>query len=162
MTEYPIKKIVQVPLVEILKRVKGSVDFTYTPFDEDVETQPFVYRTLDQMWDKWLRRKSRDTSFWPLVDTLLAEGFKIPVQIEIDEFTGEWSMGDGHHRIAAAIMLVIDEIPVYFIRGDDLHKLEAYDFTHPDGTTPESARAEEIGWRSFADECYRDHNLLWS
>lgn len=93
----------RVQVTEVLQRVTDSIDFrmgtTYGP------------GTLDQMWDEWLRSKSRDMSFWQLVEAFETEGFSVPVCVAERE-DGTWVMGNGHHRVAAAILTGLGEIEV--------------------------------------------------
>lgn len=54
-----------------------------------------------------LDKKMRDPWFQPLVDRIREEGFTVPIRVDSDH----WVV-DGHHRIAAAVMLGMEWIPV--------------------------------------------------
>lgn len=89
----------------ILKTVRYSVDFggidCYAGETEDDQ------RTA--MWEDILRTKSSDTGFGALVAAILANGFDPNSPIGWDE--SDYSITEGHHRLTAAILLGMDEVP---------------------------------------------------
>lgn len=152
-TQYPVNAVSRVPLTEILRRVTRSIDFTKQRFEDPKNMYGYV--TVDELWRKWLHAKSRDLSFWPLVDTIMAEGFDVPVMI-VEEEDG-WVMGNGHHRIVVALWACIDEIPVYF--ADSVN-------SWPSETDPRERRIDsypsdlnELG--RLADDRDAMHKLIW-
>lgn len=48
-----------------------------------------------------------------LVKSIIVNGVENPIDIHVSE-TGEFRMLDGHHRVAAALALSLDKIPVNF------------------------------------------------
>lgn len=53
-------------------------------------------------------------------------GFRVPIVIQVfrNYYTGEitFGMGNGHHRLTSAILLCLDEIPVFFSTGDFMRR----------------------------------------
>lgn len=83
----------------ILRNVKGSLDF---------------HNGIN--WWEILANKVSHNHFDWLCDEIKRDGFTVPVVIVIDD--DEWRMGNGHHRLCAAILLGIEAIPVLFTDGD--------------------------------------------
>lgn len=77
--------------------------------DVDEDHQPFVNY-------KWLvENKATDSCFGDLVGTILENGFRVPIVLVQNYYNdGDLMHGNGHHRMAAAILLCLDEIPVYW------------------------------------------------
>lgn len=91
-----------------LKNLTGSVD----GFDDDEGVD----------WSGMLANKGRDGQFASLVLSMLAIGFTVPVCFWNNGYDAGWSMGNGHHRMAAAILLGLDEVFVYWSEnGDYMH-----------------------------------------
>ena len=109
MTDYPLDRISYVPVTELLQRIAGSVDSVEM---DDIES--------------WIETKC-DSSLARVLLYIEREGFRVPVCVMLqpdddDEFgyePGSWVMGNGHHRLFAAILLGLDEIPVYFTDSSD-------------------------------------------
>jgi len=80
-------------------------------------------------WQEMVYEKSFDPSFWQLCDMIPVEGMRHPIGICINAVTGKWAVHNGHHRLAAAVMLVLPEVPVYFWDGMDHRAL--WDSTDP-------------------------------
>ena len=70
-------------------------------------------------YEKMIDTKANDYGFGNLVATILSEGFRIPIVLDLS-YSGEGTIthGNGHHRMAAALLLCLDEIPVYWAEGD--------------------------------------------
>lgn len=83
-------------VTEILQTVEGSVDF-------DMDD----YLSVDEFWTDMLMTKCSDTGFGKLVDSIIEHGFKPEGAIGWDDCI----ITEGHHRLAAAILLCLDEIP---------------------------------------------------
>lgn len=92
-------------VTEILNTVRYSVDFGDID-DYEGETEDDRRTAL---WEDLLRTKSSDTGFGALVAAILANGFDRNSPIGWD--TSDYSINEGHHRLAAAILLGMDEIP---------------------------------------------------
>lgn len=101
------------PVTEILKNVRYSVDFggisCYAGETEDAQRTAF--------WKDLLRVKSSDTGFGALVAAILEKGFDRNSPIGWD--TSDCSITEGHHRLAAAILLGMDEVPTSAYGGGD-------------------------------------------
>lgn len=66
---------------------------------------------LDSEWFRMMAEKSQDGQFATIVRLIQEEGFTDPIGIKkIND--DAWEMGNGHHRLTAAILLGLDEIPV--------------------------------------------------
>lgn len=63
-----------------------------------------------------LAHKACDSHFGDLIETILRQGFRVPVCFYKSCYgdTQEWALGNGHHRMSAAILLCLDELPVYW------------------------------------------------
>ncbi len=82
-------------VTEILQTVRSSCDFSN--FDGSAEA-----------WMMLVQEKASDTGFGRLVDSILENGWEPNSAIGI--YNG--SITQGHHRLAAAILLGLDEVPV--------------------------------------------------
>lgn len=84
----------------------------------DEEHRPYVdYGYL-------VRSKATDHCFGDLVGTIMERGFRVPIVLVQNYYAeGDLMHGNGHHRMAAAILLGIDEIPVYW---NDARKSRGY------------------------------------
>ena len=66
-----------------------------------------------------MRRKAFDYQMSDLLGTIIHHGFRVPICLYPDRLgSTKWSLGNGHHRMAAAILLCLDEIPVYWSSGE--------------------------------------------
>ncbi|QOP64875.1 ParB-like nuclease domain protein [Microbacterium phage Avocadoman] len=62
-------------------------------------------------WDELLREKRADRHYPDVVKSIREYGFLRPLNASIGD--GELMLSDGHHRIAAAIDLGLECVPVY-------------------------------------------------
>ena len=90
--------IVMVPLGFILRNAESSCDFG------DVDQ----YADETHFWTYLVENKARDTGFGHLVEAILEEGWQQGSAIGFD---GD-CITEGHHRLAAAILLCIEEVPI--------------------------------------------------
>lgn len=88
---------------EILKTVTYSIDFgfvyAYESGDMDVARTAF--------WRDVIATKSGDEGFGPLVESIMEDGWD-------EESAVGWNdceITEGHHRLVAAILLGMDEVP---------------------------------------------------
>lgn len=95
-------EVTMVPVREILRHVEASLDF-----------DPWEWER-DGFWATVIRRKVIDLQMPALLDAIQAEGFTAPIGI-VRPPRGPWLQHNGHHRIVAAILLCMDEVPVVFI-----------------------------------------------
>lgn len=65
-----------------------------------------------------LRDKATDYSFPGLVHTIWERGFRVPICLYPNPYGADWALGNGHHRLSAAILLCLDQIPVYWSEHD--------------------------------------------
>jgi hypothetical protein len=95
-----------VPVTEILQTVQYSCDFGRV---DDREGD-----TLDDQrtafWQEVIANKAGDTGFGHLVESILKHGFIAEAAIGWAE--DRLSINEGHHRLVAAILLCLDEVPV--------------------------------------------------
>lgn len=91
---------VMTPIELILSRVTASLDF-HNEFN---------------WWQVLAGKVSHDHFDW-LCDEIRTNGFTIPIVI-VKHDDENWSTGNGHHRLCAAILLGLEEVPVIFTDGD--------------------------------------------
>ena len=114
MINYTLDRINYVSVTDLLDMLTDSCDF-------DVD---------DTYHDNWLQdmlaSKCVDPTFWQLCETIPVAGFTVPICVMLNN-DGTWKMGNGHHRLAAAILLCLDEIPVYVSGDNDFMHMEVSD-----------------------------------
>ena len=64
------------------------------------------------------RMKATDSTFGYLIESIIDNGFTTPICVQ-NYYPGRFSQGNGHHRLAVAILLCLDVIPVYFTDTGD-------------------------------------------
>lgn len=74
------------------------------------ETLDYFKTSEPSEWLRMITDKSADEQFATIIRLIETEGFTDPIGIM--EYDGYWLLGNGHHRMAAAILLGLDEIPV--------------------------------------------------
>jgi hypothetical protein len=89
-----------VAISEILTKVKDTADGYYVG-DGSYE------------WFRLIGSKMQDVQTPAIIRAIDDEGFNVPICIEVLE-DDYWKLGNGHHRLAIAILLGFDEIPVDF------------------------------------------------
>lgn len=145
------------PVDEILQYVTGSVDICFNGREVD--------------WFEIFAAKVSHDHFDTLVDTLIEQGFTMPIVLG-ESHLGGYIVGNGHHRLCAAILLGFDEIPVIidreadFLHFDDTHDGEwnpgtpSYDYWHllvtnmeGDHCGDEYNRAHRLAFNVYCLEC---------
>jgi hypothetical protein len=128
MTEY-------VSITRILKETTHSVDFGGVDDSYDGDSTAF--------WQDIIATKSADTGFGHLVDSILEHGFDpdgaIGWEGDCSHYVdgGGAAINEGHHRLVAAILLCMDEVPTTpyggqsFITGQLLSAHYDYDDPYP-------------------------------
>ena len=112
-----------VPVLDILRKTTYSVDFG------DVDS----YGAPENFWRKMIHHKSMDTGFGHLVESILKNGWSENSAIGWKCWGDDtYEITEGHHRLVAAILLGLDEIPVMpwgqsDRLGIDAHGFEAVD-----------------------------------
>lgn len=98
-------------------------------------------------YERMLQEKATDYDFGHLVGTILTRGFRVPIVMAMNYYqTGDLMHGNGHHRMAAAILLCLDEIPVYW-NDASIHR--GYMFSETSDTESVETFFE---WDSLEDE----------
>lgn len=88
-----------VKVSDLLKYLKDSADGYFLLKPEE--------------WFRMMVEKCSDGQFATLIRLIETEGFTDPIGI-LRWQDDLWEMGNGHHRLCAAILLGLDEIPVVF------------------------------------------------
>lgn len=78
-------------------------------------------------WLRMIREKSMDSQFATIIRLIETEGFTDPIGIVKND--GAWYLGNGHHRLAAAILMGLDKVLVEFgmewpRNGDRYHEVQ--------------------------------------
>lgn len=85
----------------IMKNTTDSVDcIQYTGLPGGVD------------YEHMIKRKAGDWDFATLVNTIMKRGFRVPIVLQ--QRGNLLTHGNGHHRMCAAILLGLDEIPVFW------------------------------------------------
>lgn len=132
--ELEMDAVNDIPVADLLKNVVYSVDM-------------FSMKT-EQDWLDMMKHKTYDWSFWALCDEIPVKGFLAPIGIQVKP-NGKWVLGNGHHRVAAAILLCLDSVKVY-VSDDPMN----WQQTDPDGVKFDS----EYDYNPVR----KDHEALWS
>lgn len=102
---------------ELLGKIKNSVDLN-------------SYGADGARWSAILQAKASATHFDAIVRTLIAEGMRMPVVMwspngDRDGTEDGWTIGNGHHRLTACLLLGMEYVPVVvsltsdYMRCDD-------------------------------------------
>lgn len=70
-----------------------------------------VASSIDLAWDEILEMKRDDAHYEHVVESIHVHGFTVPLTAQVND-AGEVCLGDGHHRLAAAIQLGFTTVPV--------------------------------------------------
>lgn len=100
-----------ITVVELMKQTRDSVDLGEAP-DPDLYPDDSA-----EWWEGLIRVKASDTGFGHLVESILENGFDHNSPIGFNPIHG--IITEGHHRIVAAILLCLDEIPYSQYGGGD-------------------------------------------
>lgn len=95
---------------EILQKVTESADFT--AYDA-AEYNMVEFTGSATTWAYIIASKAGDDQTPILAQKILDEGFLHPICIYRTE-RGGYGIGNGHHRLICAILLGLDEIPVFY------------------------------------------------
>lgn len=95
-----MSEVTMIPIAEILRDTVGSCDFGMIARRYGGDSTAF--------WQDIITTKAKDTGFGHLVDSILEFGFLPGSAIGY----AEGYINEGHHRLVAAILLGLDEIPV--------------------------------------------------
>lgn len=76
-------------------------------------------------FERMIARKGADRHMGRLINTITKNGFRVPIVL-VKEYVPYFTqsprgltLGNGHHRMVAAILMCLDEIPVYWSEGDE-------------------------------------------
>ena len=137
-------RIVYVPVEWIMKNLAGSAD------------RPDIQDTSLNYDDEYVYTQEQDETMiqdivnykvgacGAIIDIIEREGFRIPIVINVCKWTEQFSLGNGHHRFTSAVLMFLQEIPVYFATDSD--------FMHMDIST-----GDELEWN---DESIRLTRIL--
>jgi hypothetical protein len=96
------------------------------------------YHSDGVWWESLMEEKAGDCHFGMLVNAIVTEGFRVPICVY--KSCGTWGLGNGHHRMTAAILLALNEIPVYWSDEDYM----ATHATSTEGLGYDSGEFEDI------------------
>jgi hypothetical protein len=101
-----------VPVEWLLNNLVGSAD-GFEVFDEGQ-----LVPGID--FEEMIFYKGSDYGMGNVINAIVSSGFRVPICLyqAACGFTG-WHMGNGHHRLTAAILLCLDAIPVYWSEYSD-------------------------------------------
>ena len=91
----------------ILKNVNRSVDFGLLNAE--------VYSST---WADVVEYKGADLQMSSIIWNIMTFGFRVPIVLDLGKHHSSITLGNGHHRLTAAILMVLDEIPVYWADND--------------------------------------------
>jgi hypothetical protein len=100
-----------VSVQELLNKITNSVDL------------PSVGQGAN--WGAILRAKCSASHFDAIVETIMTEGMRMPVVMWDATESGTWTIGNGHHRLVACMLLGMETIPVFvsitqdYMRGEE-------------------------------------------
>jgi hypothetical protein len=137
MTQTPEMLIGNVEMVSvewIMQNSQSSVD-GFSDFEGGVD------------YEFMLRSKTTDSNFGHIIGTIINRGFRVPIVMCPDRRGGGLTHGNGHHRMCAAILLGLDEIPVYWAEDDYMSSHES--------------EKEELGHYQEWDELCVEMDELW-
>jgi len=103
------------PVEEILQTINGSMDaYTLLPYGSGAysrynESDGMEFSDEDRTYflARMIEVKANDSSFLHLVDSLVSEGWTSAIAWD----PGRKYLGNGHHRLVAAILLGMDSVP---------------------------------------------------
>lgn len=95
-----------------------------------------------------IHEKACDRGFGDLCYTIATKGFRVPIVIDKTWEENGLTQGNGHHRLSAAILMVLDEIPVYWSEGDYMSS------RHSDTEEP----LTDTEWSGLEDDMYGIYN----
>lgn len=105
-------KVWMEPIERILKHLSGDLEwYVYETDDAGIPRSNIAAR-----WEWVLNTKREDEHYEDLKDTLSKKGFTRPLTASYKHFDGGQHLGDGHHRLAAAIDLGFTHVPVYGVK----------------------------------------------
>lgn len=110
-------------------------------------------------WAAMLNRKLADCQVPALLESILEYGFNTPVQIVIDH-SGIYRQENGHHRLALAIALCLDEIPALIANISDGHPAYRYSIGQPNEYLSSYSDLTELGkaarelWQPLFEQMY--------
>lgn len=100
---------------------KFSKEYTHGGFYSEHETDK------RESWECLLEEKRMDNHYYDVVDSLAEQGFVRPLTCRISKDDGSLTFIDGHHRLAAALELGMEFVPV------EVFKSNTYPISHDSG-----------------------------
>lgn len=73
------------------------------------------YQSNVHFWATMIEGKALDAGFLRVVESLQTHGWMRPLNVEMQDYGEGYEINiiDGHHRLVAAILLCMDEIPLW-------------------------------------------------
>lgn len=108
---------------------------------------PEAYDSLTHFWGMMIESKALDAGFLRVVESLQEHGWMSAINVQWWPEDGELNIIDGHHRLVAAILLCMDEIPMWdWEMGDGRKAVEGCPiiYTHHDHTDEDSLLVEVL------------------
>lgn len=70
-------------------------------------------------YEGMIKNKGGDCHFGNILHTITTVGFRVPIVVDlVYSGSGTLTLGNGHHRMTAAILLVLESIPVYWAENN--------------------------------------------
>ena len=106
---------------DLLAALDSSVDNIYScPCEWDSMSE---CECPSDAWKAMLMEEKLDDCAEHFINSVKSEGIHNPICVVIGK-RGEWTMGNGHHRLALSINLMLEEIPVVFNDDDGDYMME--------------------------------------
>lgn len=107
-----------------------------------------------ERWADMIATKAAAGHFDSILRAIIAEGFAVPIVMWDEDATGEYLIGNGHHRFVAAMLLGLDTLPVIVSETGDY--MRADDTCDDYGRPVEKAEGRAV-WDVIAEH-FRDAN----
>lgn len=114
----------------LMKNADGSVD-GFTDANGGVNYQRMV------------ERKGTDYQMPAVINALYTKGFRVPI-VMYRTASGELYHGNGHHRFVAALLLGLDEIPVFWPADNDYMSTEVSELDEDEFNVDDSGEFEGV------------------
>lgn len=83
-------------------------------------------------WDDLIECRREDHHYDWVVESIIKHGFTVPLTARLSWETGEVELGDGHHRLAAALELGMTSVPVVMVTPEDFISRDSFNWGYDD------------------------------